>query len=68
MPAALATLLAGWQRVVYERPPPNTLQRGLVALPRGPTVVVVIVAVVALLAYSLRKRATHPSKPRATKR
>ncbi len=68
MAAALATLLAGWQRVVYERPPPNTLQRGLIALPRGPTVVVVIVAVVALLAYSLRKRATHPSQPRAPKR
>ncbi|MFO0648644.1 MAG: hypothetical protein U0326_20550 [Polyangiales bacterium] len=53
---SLLTLLVAWQRVVYERPPAGTLQRGLVALPRAPTVAVVLVAVVALLTWSLRAR------------
>ncbi len=63
MPPALAPLLAAWQRVVYERPPPEPLRRGLVALPRAATAAVVLAAVTLLLAYALRERYRNdPSK------
>jgi hypothetical protein len=68
----LATLLVAWQRVVYERPPAGALRRGLVALPRGATVAVVLVAVAALIAYTLRAhyraRRPPPTAPRPTDR
>jgi hypothetical protein len=57
--SAWAMLLA-WQRVVYERPPPASLRRGLVALPRGVTAALVLVALVALLAWALRRRYRRP--------
>ncbi len=63
----LAHFFIAWQRVVYERPPAGTLQRGLVALPRWPTVVVVLVAVAALIALSLRARFGARRPPNATR-
>lgn len=53
-------MLLAWQRVVYERPPAASLRRGLVALPRGATVALVLVATVALLAWALRRRYRRP--------
>ncbi len=53
---ALATTLVAVQRVVYERPPEGSLQRGLFAVPRAPTVALVLVAVAAILAWTLRQR------------
>lgn len=64
MTATLATVLAAWQRVVYERPPAGSLQRGVVALPRVPTAVAVTVAVVAVLALLVRaRRRARPQRP-----
>jgi len=53
-------MLLAWQRVVYERPPAASLRRGLVALPRGVTVALVLLALVALLAWALRRRYRQP--------
>ncbi|MFO0630487.1 MAG: hypothetical protein U0325_33340 [Polyangiales bacterium] len=50
------TLLLALQRVVYERPPAHTLQRGLLALPRAPVVVAVILAFAALAVSVVRRR------------
>lgn len=56
-PAAHLTLvLVALQRVVYERPPPGALRRGIVALPRAPTAALVVLAVVALAAWALHRR------------
>jgi hypothetical protein len=54
-----------WQRVVYERPSAGTLQRGLVAMPRGLTVAFVLIAVVALVGYALRERVRARRTPNA---
>lgn len=50
------TLLLALQRVVYERPPANTLQRGLLSLPRAPVVLVVVLALAALAVSVARRR------------
>lgn len=50
------TLLLALQRVVYERPPANTLQRGLLSLPRAPVVLAVILALTALAVSVARRR------------
>lgn len=54
--ASRAAMLFAWQGVVYERPPAGTLQRGVFAVPRAPAVALVLAAVVALLAWTLRTR------------
>jgi hypothetical protein len=50
------TLLLALQRVVYERPPANTLQRGLLSLPKVPVVLAVILALTALAVSVARRR------------
>jgi len=59
-PGAAWAMLLAWQRVAYERPPAAPLRRGLVALPRGVTVALVLVALVALLVWALRRRYRRP--------
>ncbi len=57
--SSFALLLAA-QRVVYERPPAGTLQRGLIALPRLPVTLAVIAALIALaLTVARRRRAAR---------
>jgi hypothetical protein len=57
-------MLVALQHVIYERPPPGTLQRGLVALPRWPTTMLVLVGVVAMVGWYLRERYRSGTKPR----
>lgn len=52
----VTALLLALQRVVYERPPAGVLRRGLVALPRAPTVVAVVALTALLVGYALRAR------------
>jgi Mn2+/Fe2+ NRAMP family transporter len=61
----LVTLIANLQQVVYERPPPGELRRGLIALPPTPTTLVVVFFLTALVGATLRAhlRQTKPKKP-----
>jgi hypothetical protein len=55
----LVTLTANLQRIVYERPPPNELRRGLIALPPTPTTLVVVFLLMALVGAALRAHLRH---------
>lgn len=53
--SSLAALLAV-QRVILERPPQGSLQRGLLSLPRAPVVAAVLLAFFALGLSLVRRR------------
>ena len=49
-------ILFAMQRVVFERPPSETLRRGVIALPPVPTTIVVVAALALVVGYVIRRR------------